>query len=244
VRGGGRDGIVESMDVYLIPIGRQRYELYCEPAGDPAEPHASAEPPPGGLAGRLRRRFAEVLRAAEERQRNPGRQTDATGSLGRLRERMTAWVAERIAEQRLLWRLRHVAAATAVHPQDMPADEVMAVVQRVLRRDYDRHRLWMVIDAVAFVVSGVLAIVPGPNIVAYYFAFRVWGHWLSMRGATQGLQRVAWTERGCAVLTELREVEVLEPRLRTARVHDIATRLHLPHLAAFFDRLTVRLHHA
>ena len=41
---------------------------------------------------------------------------------------------------------------------------------------------------VLLIVSGVLALVPGPNVLAYYFAFRVVGHWLSMRGARQGLR--------------------------------------------------------
>jgi hypothetical protein len=232
------------MDVYLIPIGRRRYELYCEPSTSAAEVEPSVDDPPPGIVGRLRQRFADLFRAAEERQRNPDAGGAVSGLVGRARERMIAWVAERIAEQRLLWHLRRQTGATIVHPQDMPAADALAIVHEVLQRDYDRHRRWLMVDAAALIVSGALAIVPGPNIVAYYFAFRVWGHWLSMRGATQGLQRVTWTDRPCPALVELRDLEVLEPRARTARVHEIASRLRLPHLAAFFERLVVRPHHA
>ena len=55
----------------------------------------------------------------------------------------------------------------------------------MLRRDHDRHRIWLVVNTVLLVLSAVLALVPGPNLVAYYFAFRVVGHWLSMRGAAR-----------------------------------------------------------
>ena len=58
-----------------------------------------------------------------------------------------AWVAERIAEQRLLWSLRHETAVTAAHPSDMTFEQVETLIRRVLQRDYERHRRWLVIDS-------------------------------------------------------------------------------------------------
>ena len=102
----------------------------------------------------------------------------------------------------------------------------------MLQRDYDRHRRWLVIDTLwPDSSSAVLMLVPGPNILAYYFAFRVVGHWLSMRGAAQGLQRVDWTGRPCPPLSELRDADTLEPTVRDARIHDVAARLRLQHLS-------------
>ena len=100
--------------------------------------------------------------------------------------------------------------------------------------------MWLVVDSLLLIVSGVLAILPGPNLVAYYFAFRVMGHWLSMRGASQGLHRVTWTGRPCEPLTELRELVSLDAGAREARVLDIAARLRLQHLSTFFERVAVR----
>ncbi len=152
-----------------------------------------------------------------------------------------AWVAERIAEQRLLWNLRGQTTAVVAHPQDMTFDQVLTLVRRTLQRDYERHRLWIVLDSLLLVASGALMLVPGPNIVAYYFAFRVVGHWLSMRGADQGLHHVEWTGRPCPPLGELRELAVLEPRVRNQRIHDIAARLRLQHLSTFFDRVAIHV---
>jgi hypothetical protein len=51
----------------------------------------------------------------------------------------------------------------------MTFDQVLTLIRRTLQRDYDRHRVWLVIDAIGLVLSGPLALVPGPNVVAYYF---------------------------------------------------------------------------
>lgn len=231
------------MDVFVIPIGAKGYALYCEPT---SESEVGTEPGSSrGLIGRLRYRFGVMLRAAEERQhrRDSAHRVRADVKVGlykRVQDRLLAWVAERIAEQRLLWNLRRQASAVVAHPQDMSYDQVMTLVRRILQRDYERHRLWLVIDTVGLVLSGPFALVPGPNILAYYFAFRVVGHWLSMRGAAHGMHGVAWTGRQCPPLAELRDVGALEPRARDARVHEIAARLRLQHLSSFFDRVAVR----
>ena len=151
-----------------------------------------------------------------------------------------AWVAERVAEQRLLWNLRRESSVVAAYPQDLTYDQALTLIRRTLQRDYERHRAWLVVDSLLLIAVGVLALLPGPNIVAYYVAFRVMGHWLSMRGAWQGLHRITWTGRPCEPLAELREVASLDSGAREARVHDIAARLRLRHLSTFFERVAVR----
>jgi hypothetical protein len=224
------------MDVFVVPVGPDRYELYCETSN---EADLEPEPVPDGLLGKLRHRFTAMLKAAEERQHNHAPAPEPRGWMGRLQERSLAWVAERIAEQRLLWNLRKQTTAVAAHPQDMTFDQVMALIRRMLHHDYQRHRRWLVVDSLLLIGSGVLMIVPGPNLLAYYFAFRVVGHYLSMRGAAQGLHHVEWSGRPCPPLSDLRDVTTLEPDLRDARIHDVAARLRLQHLSTFFERVAV-----
>ncbi len=227
------------MDVYVIPIGRDRYELYCEMATEAELAAAAALPPPSGFFASLRHKFGVMLKAAEERQQGRAEPAEGRGWLGRMQDSTLEWVAKRIAEQRLLWNLRHQTAVVAAHPQDMSFDQVNTLIRRTLQRDYDRHRRWLVVDSLGLIASGAVMLVPGPNVLAYYFAFRVVGHWLCMRGADQGLVRVRWTGRPCPPLTELRECALLEPDVRDARVNDIAARLRLQHLSAFFDRVAI-----
>lgn len=235
------------MDVFVIPVGRDRYELYCESSTDTA---AVGDAPSSGVFARLWHRFRVLLQAAEERQQRkdqarasqeepePGRET--------FQDRIFAWMAQRIAEQRLLWNLRGETSAVVVHPQDMTFDQVMALVRRTLQHDYERHRRWMIIDGIALLLTSVFLgplflLVPGvANLPAAYFGFRTVGHWLSMRGAAQGLHRVSWSGRPCPPLSELRDVVLLSPAARDARLNDIARRLRLPRLSTFFERVAVR----
>src|SRR5918993_1869887 len=91
------------MDVFVIPLGGDRYELYCETA---LETEAPAEAPARGIAARVGQRFSQMLKTIEQRHRHPDQPREPQGWFGRLQDRALAWAAERMAEQRLLWRLR------------------------------------------------------------------------------------------------------------------------------------------
>jgi hypothetical protein len=81
--------------------------------------------------------------------------------------------------------------------------------------------------------------VPGPNVLAYYFLFRVVGHYLSWRGARQALEAITWSNLPEPALAELGRLAALPRDARQSRVQAIAEALNLPRLAAFFDRTAV-----
>jgi len=215
--------------VFLVPLGGGRHELYCEPQYTGADD----APVRGWFAG-LRQRFSAMLRAAEEGEDDGA---ESTGLLARVQARMMAWVAERVAEQRLLWNLRSHDAALVTHPDDLAFDDVVQIVKQSLRADHRRHARWLVVDTLLFIVSGIFFFVPGPNVIAYYFAFRVVGHWLSMRGAVQGRDRTAWSGQPSALLTALRAAVARPPHERDRAVEAIAAEIGLQRLGTFIDRM-------
>ncbi len=226
------------MDVYLVPIGRDRYELYCEVPDEPEEP---ADDGSSGFIHRMKARFAAMLAEAErERRRSHAeREAEGRGLFARMKGRLMRWVAESIAEQRLLWHLRRQAEACLHHPTDVEEPQATTILRRQLGRDFDRHRVWLILDSLLFIASGLLVLLPGPNLVAYYFAFRMVGHFLSMRGARQGLDAVRWTAQQSAPLTALRGAIDLDGEARDRHVHDVANALKLEHLARFFERTAI-----
>jgi hypothetical protein len=227
------------MEVFLIPVGGDRYELYCEVPDE--EPDAEAEPPTG-FVRKLVHTFRQALAEAErERRRAPhvdDRSTSRTW-YQRVKRYTLRKIAEGIAEQRLLWHMRRQHQAVVVHPDDLPGSRALEIVRAAMQADYDKHRRWLAIDGTLFVLSGLLMLVPGPNVLAYYLAFRLVGHYLSMRGATQALRVVAWETRASEPLAELRQAIALEPEAREARVTEIAARLRLERLVTFFQRTAV-----
>ena len=228
------------MDVYLVPIGPARYELYSEQA-DAGLP-GDADEPQSGLIARARQSFAEMLLAAADRERakREGRWTVPVSRMARVRDWATAWVAERVEEEELHWALRRIRAAVLVHPADLDGESAMTIVRSALTHDRRRHWRWAVAHGILFVAGGVFAVIPGPNLIAYYFAFRMVGHWLSARGAAQGLTRVSWSTRASEPLAELSEALLLAPHERRPRVAGIAAVLGLDELGAFIERVTLR----
>ena len=225
------------MDIFVIPTGPDRYELYCEAAvEEPPQPAQGSK----GVVGRIRYQFAVMLHQAEERRRSGSHTPRPSSRLGQLQEWIMAWVAERIAEQRLLWNLRRETAVTAFYPTDLTFDQANTLIRRTLQRDWERHRLWLAVDSVLALGSVALILLPGPNIIGYYFAFRVMGHWLSIRGAVQGLKCVTWTGQPCEPLSKLREAAALNGEARNQQVHAIGEQLRLQHLSTFFERVAVR----
>jgi hypothetical protein len=229
------------LDVFVIPIGRDRYELYCEP---PPEVHTAPVTPARGMIARAKQKIADLLRRAEDLHRN-GPREPAAGWFARLNERMLAWIAERIAEQRLLWNLRQQTAATLIHPDDLPFAQAYTLLQRTLQRDFDRHQRWVWIDGLLFLVTFValapiFILIPGvANIPAIYFGFRTVGHWFSKGGAKHGLRRVQWSGRPSEPLTRLREAAGLPVMARDLRVHEVAAQLRLDHLPKFYERVSI-----
>jgi len=224
------------MDVYLVPIGRERYELYCEVPDEPDPPESDE---PAGFVSRMKQRFSAMLAEAERERRSGHVDPPTRGVLARFKARTLRYVAESIAEQRLLWHLRRQNDACLFFPDDLEESRARTLLRRQLGRDFDRHRFWLIVDSIGFVASGALFFLPGPNIVAYYFAFRMVGHYLSMRGARQGLDVVQWTGERSAPLSELRQAEHLEGPERDRRVHDVAEALKLEHLVKFFERTAI-----
>jgi hypothetical protein len=228
------------MDVFLVPVAPDRYELYCEGADEPAPAVDDAAPRPG-VVRRMTRRFREQLAEAERERRRGG---PAPGEpraplLARLKARSLRWIAESIAEQRLLWELRGRDRALLVHPDDLSDAQARQVLRRSLQRDWERHRFWLAVDSLCGLGSVLLILLPGPNFIGYYFLFRIVGHFLSVRGARQGISVTTWTLQPSPPLSALRRVVADPPDARAGLVLEVASSLGLEHLASFFQRSAI-----
>ena len=221
------------MNVFLVPIDRTRYELYCEPN--------DADHPPGAVTGKLLRRAREVLAAEQEARRDrrtaQAADADEAGWAARMRAALTRGLAAWISQHRLLWHMRHVREGVLVHAGDLNAEQALAIARGRLQRQSDHHRFWMVIDGLATAVFGPLFFfVPGPNLISWYFAAKMAGHWLAFRGARRGVSGVDWSARVSPVLDEVREALALPADRRRPRLRELSRELRLEHLAAFVER--------
>jgi hypothetical protein len=222
------------MNVYFIPLGSGRFEPYFEHE-DHDEPAVEGS---GGFFARLSARFSEMLREAEHH-RHERLQAPATGLLTRVQRRLMRWIAERVAEQRLLWSLRRVEAATLHVPADHDPADAERQFRQGLERDGDRHLRRLILHTIGLVVTAPMAVIPGPNVLGYFFAFTVVSHFLSFRGARRGTGDVRWTLTPSQELADLGRALSATAHDRRHRISEIAARLRLPRLAMFVERMAV-----
>jgi hypothetical protein len=228
------------MDVYLIPVAADRYEMYCEHVAEESSLEPEAPAGTGRLAAIFHRLKVAVARVEQEQQSGQAAPIEEGGGWReRLKRRMLCWIAEKVAEQRLLWRLRKESDVTLFFPDDITADAALARSRAMLQHEADRHLKWTVIDGVLFCASGIVALVPGPNPLAYYFGFRFVGHFLSRKGAKHALNEVRWRCEASAELTLLRLAVPLDASERARQVRHVAAALRLEHLATFFERTAI-----
>jgi Mitochondrial K+-H+ exchange-related len=231
------------MTVFLVPVGQGRFELYSETPEEPAAP-------PEEGAGRFRRwthaanaQWHALVDAARNTRHEHAADAPRSGTTGGIRRWLVQWrdrivcrLAESIAEQRTLWSLRKELTAAVRFPSNIDESQARTVLEQSFAAARRHHGIWLSIDLVLFIASGILFFVPGPNIVAYYLAFRVVGHFNSWRGGRQA-QQISWAFEPDGNLAELGSLVDVACDTRAPLVAAIAARLNLPRLGAFFERV-------
>ncbi len=217
------------MEVLLVALAGGRFELYSEPPDELPEA-------PGHEAGRVRR----WMHRAQLQWRDwvdIARRGEGQGRLARWRDATICHLAESMAEQRTLWALRKATAATLRYPSTLSNEMARQGLDKVLGESRKHHGIWLAVDTLLFIASGILFFVPGPNLVAYYLAFRAISHGQSYLGASRGMARVQWTLLADDMLAELAALASVPHAARAPRVSAIAERLSLHRFAVYFERV-------
>lgn len=189
------------MKVFLLRIDQRRHTFYAprpEVVGDPGpdlEPAASST----GWLGRLRARRHAIQETIEH-----GR-----GPIARCLRRLWDWLQRFVApDEPLLRSLRHVEAVVLHHPATMDGDAARDAWFAYLAGRWRHHLLWGTLNLVLCPLSLVIAVVPGPNVVGYWFVYRASCHALALVGVRRARHR--------AVRTVLEPTEALNTHLAGA----------------------------
>ena len=82
----------------------------------------------------------------------------------------------------MLVRLRSARRIDLNHPASRPADEVRTLWGAYLTHRWWRHLLWMTLNGLIAPFTVVFAVLPGPNVIGYWFAYRAIHHTLIVWG--------------------------------------------------------------
>jgi hypothetical protein len=164
--------------VFLLRLGSERSVFYHEDDADQGGPSDRADQ--RGLRGLLERAYQRVRWSL----RHP------SGSLTKRLKRAWDWLQRRVhPDEPLLAALRSAPAIHIYHGSSFSSNEARALWCRYLRSRMRRHLLWLVFDGILAPLTVLLAPLPGPNLIGYWFAYRAVHQFLiliGIRRATSG----------------------------------------------------------
>lgn len=167
-----------SLTVYLLPAKRGRYRLVA--------PELEEE-----LAARSEEDGPETAEPGREPASDPSPEPGADGEGSGLRRAWRVgvrWLETRGgATERVLKGLRVPEQVDVVHPEGLPRHAARRIYRRKVEESVRRHRRWLLVDGALLPVSVLFSLVPGPNVLLPYLAWRALSHWRGQAGGTRSL---------------------------------------------------------
>jgi hypothetical protein len=110
--------------------------------------------------------------------------TESEKGVGLRVRRIWEWLQKRIPpDEPVLRSLRGVSTVMLYHPLTLTEEETHALWQAYLKSRQGRHMFWFVVNALVSPLTLLLAPLPGPNVIGYWFVYRSVCHLLARLGA-------------------------------------------------------------
>lgn len=211
------------MKVYLLRFDDERAIFYSEGPETPSEDESARESPKrAGVRGWAERKYQGLQTAI----------SSAEGGVGLRVKRAWEWLQRRAGpDESLLRSLRNAEIIHLYYPSRLEAGEALSLWTNYLKGRSRHHTLWLVLNALVTPLTVLLAPIPGPNIIGYWFLYRAVCHLLAVLGVRRALSEQIETEfLPSGVLDELLEAGC------EGRLSILAERLDLKSLEDFMKR--------
>ncbi|HEX8844078.1 MAG TPA: hypothetical protein VF791_05515 [Pyrinomonadaceae bacterium] len=160
------------MKIYLLNLEGERCVFYSEGPETIAE--AEPVPPRGGVRGWAERKQKSLQAVLKESEKGVGLR------VRRIWERLQKRIAP---DEPLLRSLRGARALKIYHPQTLTEEKADTLWREYLKGRQGRHAFWFVTNALVSPLTVLLAPLPGPNVIGYWFVYRAVCHLLARLGA-------------------------------------------------------------
>ena len=214
------------MKVYLLPLEDDEALFYSEGPEVVAAEEVEVAAPRGGVRGWAEQKYKSLQSVLNESERGVG-----------LRVRRTwEWLQKRTApDEPLLRSLRGAKAIELIHPAFLDKDAASERWNDYLASRGRRHLFWLIINAVVSPLTLLLAPLPGPNLIGYWFVYRAICHLLARLGSRRARSGEVATD--FVASSELDETFAAAADERIARVE---ASLGLQGLGAYLERATAK----
>jgi hypothetical protein len=210
-----------SLKIYLLSLDGGNFVFYSE--GPEAVVELEAAIPRRGIRGWVERKYKSLQVIL----------TESEKGVGLRMRRIWEWLQKRISpDEPILRALRGVRVITLHYPLTIGQEDTVTMWKRYLRERQGRHMFWFIANTLVSPLTLLLAPVPGPNLIGYWFVYRAVCHLLARLGA-----RHARSER---VETDLVSTGMLDAPLGTGdekRIGSLSAAFGLVGLDAYIKRI-------
>lgn len=212
------------MKIYLLSLDSGRCVFYSE--GPEAVVESETAVPRRGVRGWVERKYKSLQVTLNESEKGVGL---------RMR-RAWEWLQKRISpDEPVLRSLRGVSEIELYYPLAFTEEETRTLWREYLKGQQGRHTFWFVANALVSPLTLLLAPLPGPNLIGYWFVYRAVCHLLARLGARNA--------RSDQVTTAFLSSSALEGSFGVADVERIASlsaRFGLYGLDSFIKRMAAK----
>jgi Mitochondrial K+-H+ exchange-related len=158
--------------IYLLSVEGGRCIFYSEGPETVAESETTA--PRGGVRGWAERKYKNLQAIL----------TESEKGVGLRMRRAWEWLQKRISpDEPVLRSLRGARAIELYYPSTFAEEETRTLWRDYLKERQGRHTFWFVVNALVSPLTLLLAPLPGPNLIGYWFVYRAVCHLLARLGA-------------------------------------------------------------
>ncbi|HYE64353.1 MAG TPA: hypothetical protein VD966_02150 [Pyrinomonadaceae bacterium] len=210
------------MKVYLLGLDDERCVFYTEGPETVAEFEDAA--PRSGPRGWVERKYKSlqvILRESES-------------GVGLHMRRAWEWLQRRASpDEPVLRSLRGAQAIKLYHPLTLTERESLSLWADYLASRRRRHTIGLIVNGLISPLTVLLTPIPGPNVIGYWFVYRLICHLLALLGVRRAGSRRVTTQ--CLALSEL---DGSFGGADGERLAGVAARFGLNGLEAFIKRAT------
>lgn len=172
------------MKIYLLVLDDGQRVFYSEGPEVPAMDE-NARIPRRGFRGWAERKYESL-------------QTAINSSEGKVSLRLRhvwTWLQRRTSpDESLLRSLRNASVIKIYHPPSIKTEEARTLWANYLLSRRHRHTLWLVVNGLVSPLTVLLAPIPGPNIIGYWFLYRAICHLLVVSGVRRAISAQVSTD--------------------------------------------------
>jgi hypothetical protein len=194
------------MNIYLLPHKRRKYLLY-----------------------------SREFQTETPKQNAPEKSQDQNKFLNLIKSGYKTATAKRNRSEKLLKEMTTLSHITVYYAANLTLDKAREIYNGIIQIQIKKHQRWFIVDGALLPISAIFSIVPGPNLLLAYLAWRTLVHYKTKKG---GERAVSDLEINFVKDSELEKLfEIVNKRFvlnRSARIRKIGMDLELEKLEKLY----------